>query len=121
MASDDRRNRETQARMPRKYQDKIPYYPVNGIAVGEIVMAGCIVGVPDGGRQTENVNYEGLTFVRSNNVAGKIVKVLQDSNLQSTLQRHLREQPRGFSLNSFLKGIQAVAAQFLEENGKPAF
>jgi len=121
MASDDRRNRETQARMPRKYQDKIPYYPVNGIAVGEIVMAGCIVGVPDGGRQTENVNYEGLTFVRSNNVAGKIVKVLQDSNLQSTLQRHLREQPRGFSLNSFLNGIQAVAAQFLEENGKPAF
>jgi glycosyltransferase involved in cell wall biosynthesis len=33
-------NRETQARMPRKYQDKILYFPVNGIAAEDFVDGG---------------------------------------------------------------------------------
>jgi len=92
-----------------------------GIAVAEMVQAGGIVWVPSGGGQTEIVAHERLTYSDVSDAAGKIIGVIRDTAINSTLRRHLREQTRKFSLDVFLEGIHAIAARFLKENGKRPF
>jgi glycosyltransferase involved in cell wall biosynthesis len=89
-----------------------------GIAPAEMVQAGAIVWVPEGGGQTEIVAHERLTYSDEGDAVEKISGVIRDPSLQSMLRGHLREQARRFSLNSFLDSIRAFTARCLEENAK---
>ena len=92
-----------------------------GIAVAEMVQAGAVVWVPNGGGQTEIVAHERLTYSDARDASGKIISVIRDTTLQSVLRRHLRAQARKFCLDVFLEEIRAIAARFMKENGKRSF
>ncbi len=73
-----------------------------GIAVAEMVKAGCLVWVPQGGGQTEIVGLQELIFGDDDEAARKIARVLDDPHLQNRLRRELMVQGRQFSESRFV-------------------
>jgi glycosyltransferase involved in cell wall biosynthesis len=88
-----------------------------GIAVAEMVKAGCIVFVPDGGGQTEIVDHPDLIYEDDETAVTKIVAALRDSAMQSSLRKHLRQKAQGFSTDIFQQGLLDLTRQFLERRG----
>ncbi|HXW16309.1 MAG TPA: glycosyltransferase family 4 protein [Terriglobia bacterium] len=86
-----------------------------GIAVGEMVNAGCIVFVPNGGGQVEIVNHPALVFNDEADAVDKIEAVLKSSVEQENLRHHLRQSARRFSPESFQTQIRQVVKDFLKE------
>lgn len=86
-----------------------------GIAVAEMVKAGCIPFVPDEGGQVEIVNNPDLTYVNVEDAVNKIDVVLRDAQRQDVLRGHLRTQGELFSAERFMAGIRAAVEQFLED------
>ncbi len=84
-----------------------------GIAVAEMVKAGCIPFVPKEGGQAEIVNHPQLTYADVDDAADKIVGVLEKPQLQSQLCQHLANQGRQFSAESFMSGLRAIVEEFL--------
>jgi glycosyltransferase involved in cell wall biosynthesis len=86
-----------------------------GIAVGEMVNAGCIVFVPNGGGQVEIVNHPALVFKDEADAVDKIEAVLKSSAEQENLRNHLRQSAKRFSPESFQTQIRLVVKDFLKD------
>jgi hypothetical protein len=86
-----------------------------GIAVAEMVKAGCIVFVPNGGGQTEIADHPALIYESDDDAVRKIETVLVDSSLQASLRTHLAAGARRFSVESFQGQIRQVVEEFLKE------
>ncbi len=88
-----------------------------GIAVAELVKAGCLTFVPNGGGQTEIVDHPSLIFENDDDAIQKIVSVLQNPALQAALADHLRERSRELSTERFQDTVRSLVAEFLARNG----
>lgn len=86
-----------------------------GIAVAEMVKAGCIVWVPKGGGQTEIVNQPLFIYNNVEDAVNKIEKVFKDETLQVELREHLAKQAERFSTERFKVEIKSIVRQFLSE------
>jgi glycosyltransferase involved in cell wall biosynthesis len=87
-----------------------------GIAVAEIVKAGCIVFVPNDGGQVEIVGGDDRLLYRSaEDAVAKILRVMKDPDEQAALRRHLDSRRHLFSTEEFVRHIQDVVRQFLAE------
>jgi glycosyltransferase involved in cell wall biosynthesis len=85
-----------------------------GIAVAEMVTAGCISFVPNGGGQTEIVNHPNLIYESDEDAVNKIDAVLRDRQMQDGLADHLRVRAQKFSTQAFTEGILAITREFIE-------
>ena len=83
-----------------------------GIAVGEMVNAGCIIFVPEGGGQMEIVNHPALVFKDDGDAVEKIDGVLKSGSEQQKLRRHLQENANRFSPESFQAQIRRIVRDF---------
>lgn len=86
-----------------------------GIAVGEMVNAGCIVFVPNGGGQVEIVDHPALVFRDDADAVDKIDAVLKSSAEQEKLSHHLRQSASRFTPGAFQAQIHQVVSEFLKE------
>lgn len=85
-----------------------------GIAVAEMVKAGMIVFVPNGGGQVEIVSHEELIYNDEADAIAKIYQVLNNPELQATLREHLKKRAILFSETSFMRQIRDIVADFME-------
>ena len=84
-----------------------------GMAISEMVTAGCIPFVPDGGGQREIVGGdERLLYRATDEAADKIARVLRDRELQRTLRAHLAGRCAQFSSECFVRRIRQIVAEF---------
>ncbi len=84
-----------------------------GIAPAEMVRAGCIVFVPDGGGQIDIVGPEPRLLWRSpEDAVAKIVRTLTDTGEQSTLRAYLASRRDLFSVEGFVEAIRQVVDDF---------
>ena len=90
-----------------------------GIAVAELVKAGCLTFVPNGGGQTEIVDHPSLTFENDDDAIDKIVSVLESPALQAALVGHLRERSRELSTERFQDTVRSLVAEFLLRKNSP--
>jgi len=88
-----------------------------GIGVAELVKAGCITFVPNGGGQTEIVAHPMLIFEDEDDAVRRIVRVLGNSALQAELTAHLRDRSQDLSVERFQGTIRALVAEFLSTRG----
>jgi glycosyltransferase involved in cell wall biosynthesis len=89
-----------------------------GIAVAEMVTAGCIVFVPEGGGQTEIVANPQMIYHNGNDAVQKIEQVLKDDKLQRELSEQLSNRAPLFSVERFQKEINDSIAYFLNNYGR---
>lgn len=86
-----------------------------GMAVAEMVGAGCIVFVPPGGGQQEIVNRDArLTYAAREEAVAKIMAVLDNSELQQTLRHDLALQRDLFSTARFVQCLRQIAKDACE-------
>jgi len=85
-----------------------------GIAVAEMVKAGCIVFVPNGGGQVEIVNHPALIYEDDADAVRKIEAVLANAALQGSLREHLSQGAQRFSVSNFQGAMQNLVREFLE-------
>lgn len=83
-----------------------------GIAVAEMVQAGCIVFVPNGGGQAEIANHPLLTYQNVPDGVEKICSVLNQEAEQAMLREHLRRGSSRFSAQTFMDGTRQIVAEF---------
>ena len=84
-----------------------------GMAPAELVRAGAIVWVPDGGGQTEIVGGEpSLVFSSDDDAVRKISAVLADADAQARLRQRLAERARLFSTDRFMSEVRDIVATF---------
>ena len=86
-----------------------------GIAVAEMVKAGCIVFVPNGGGQKEIVNHHLLIYDNVDDAAEKIKRVLSSQQLQDDILKHLAKQKEKFSLDIFKKQVKNLVSKLLNQ------
>jgi glycosyltransferase involved in cell wall biosynthesis len=85
-----------------------------GIAVGEMVNAGCIVFVPNGGGQVEIVDHPSLVFRDDADAVNKIDAVLKNTDEQEQLRAYLRQKASRFAPESFEAQMRQVVKNFLQ-------
>jgi glycosyltransferase involved in cell wall biosynthesis len=85
-----------------------------GIAVADMVRAGALVWVPDGGGQTEIVGHPGLVYSGRESAVVLILAALDDPEVEAGLRRHLEKRREMFSSGRFVAEIGAVVRDFLE-------
>ena len=85
-----------------------------GIAVAELVKAGCITFVSNDGGQVEIVDHAALTYSSVEEAAKKILAVLDSAELQRSLRMHLSTAGRQFSVEAFRSGLMDATATFLK-------
>jgi len=83
-----------------------------GIAVAELVKAGCIAWVPDGGGQREVVNHEALVYKNIDDAIEKISDVLKNEKEQFVLRKHLKNNSKKFSTEIFKKKTREIVSDF---------
>jgi len=86
-----------------------------GIGVAEMVKAGCIVFVPNGGGQIEIVNHPALIYEDDDDAVKKIESVLENAPLQDTLRTHLCQGAQRFSTENFKKAVRDLVFEFLNK------
>ena len=79
-----------------------------GIAVAEMIKAGCVTFVHDSGGQTEIVNDAALRFKSEEDAVQKIDAVLSNRALEDGLRRQIAESARRFSVQAFVDSIREV-------------
>jgi glycosyltransferase involved in cell wall biosynthesis len=86
-----------------------------GMAPAEMVRAGMVVWVPNGGGQVEIVGNDAqLVFGSDEQAIDQIVRVLGNSDEQRRLRDALRQRGERFSTKRFVTEIQEVVAAFRE-------
>jgi glycosyltransferase involved in cell wall biosynthesis len=86
-----------------------------GIAVAELVWAGCLVFVPRGGGQVEIVGGDDrLLYGAAEEAVAKITLVMSDPDMQRSLRAHLASRRELFSTERFMRRIQEVVRHFGE-------
>jgi glycosyltransferase involved in cell wall biosynthesis len=88
-----------------------------GIAVAEMVKAGCVPFVPAEGGQAEIVNHPALMYGPVEEAVAKIDVVLRTPALEAELRTHLVAQGKLFSAERYMAGIRQAVETFLERNG----
>ncbi|NLY01563.1 MAG: glycosyltransferase [Rhodopirellula sp.] len=83
-----------------------------GIAVAEMVKAGCIPFVPDDGGQVEIVGDGRLCYRDVDDAVSKIDRVLRCEEIQRSLTEHLRRQGELFSAERFMSEFRNVVEEF---------
>jgi glycosyltransferase involved in cell wall biosynthesis len=84
-----------------------------GIAVAEMVRAGCVVFVPEDGGPAEIVGAaEELRWASPEDAVAKILATLRDSMTQARLRAHLTERAALFSTERFCAQFRAVVRDF---------
>jgi glycosyltransferase involved in cell wall biosynthesis len=84
-----------------------------GMAVAEMVRAGCLVFVPDGGGQMEIVDAAPeLVFRSDDDAVEKIAAALADPTRHDALRRRLAERAGRFSAARFVEEIRALVRDF---------
>ena len=84
-----------------------------GMAPAELVRAGAIVWVPNGGGQTEIVGHEpNLVFDSDAEAVGKISAILIDPVEQAAAARRLAERAEVFSTDRFVREVRDIVATF---------
>ena len=84
-----------------------------GIAVAEILRAGCIVFVPNDGGQVEIVGGdERLVYESEEAAAQKIIRVMSNPEEQNSICAYLSPRREMFSTESFMCDIQRIVGQF---------
>ncbi len=86
-----------------------------GLAVAEMVKAGVLVWVPDGGGQTEIVAHPDLVYRDAGGAAGLILGALEDRARRDELRRHLEVRAAVFSADRFAAGMRDVVRDFLKD------
>jgi glycosyltransferase involved in cell wall biosynthesis len=86
-----------------------------GIAVAEMVKAGSLVWVPDGGGQTEIVAHPGLIYSGRGHAAALIVAALGEPAAEAALRCHLEARADLFSSGRFVEEMRGVVRGFLSE------
>ena len=81
-----------------------------GIGIAEMVRAGCVVWVPDGGGQVEIVSDARLRYASVEDAAKKILRVLQDPAELAAVRADLAARRDLFSTERFAREIRAIAA-----------
>lgn len=81
-----------------------------GMVIAEMVHAGCLVWVPNGGGQVEIVGDRRLRYDTVEGAAASIVRVLRDASEQEALRRHLAAQAEHFSTAAFVREFREVIA-----------
>jgi glycosyltransferase involved in cell wall biosynthesis len=85
-----------------------------GIAVAEMVEAGCIVFAPNDGGPVEILGGDDRLLYRAvEDAVAKILRVMKDPGEQAALRRHLESRRHLFSTAEFVRRIQDVVRQFL--------
>jgi len=80
-----------------------------GIAVAELVRAGCIVFVPGDGGQVEIIGKEpALMFVSVDHAVERICAVLESQQLQSNLRNKLAMQMNAFNEKEFMQQLRGI-------------
>ena len=82
-----------------------------GMAPAEMVRAGCIVWVPDGGGQVEIVGDARLTYGSIEEGVAKITRTLGDADEQARLRAHLATRASLFSTERFMQQVRAAVAE----------
>jgi glycosyltransferase involved in cell wall biosynthesis len=89
-----------------------------GIAVAELMRAGCLVFVPRGGGQIEIVGGdERLLYGTPEEAVAKIVRAMSDPDVQRSLRNYLGSRKELFSTEQFVRRIQELVRDF----GKTSF
>jgi len=88
-----------------------------GIAVAEMVKAGCVTFVPAEGGQAEIVDHPALMYRSVDEAVAKIDAVLRTPALQAELRTHLADQGELFSAERFMVGIRQAVETFLATRG----
>jgi glycosyltransferase involved in cell wall biosynthesis len=84
-----------------------------GIAVAEMVLAGCVVFVPNGGGQVEIVNHPALIYENEADAVEKIVAVLSDAAEEEALRTHLWAGSKAYSVEAFVGAVRRTMAELL--------
>jgi glycosyltransferase involved in cell wall biosynthesis len=84
-----------------------------GIAVAEMVKAGCITFAPAEGGPAEILRHDALLYSGHDDAVAKIAAVLERKALRSELAAHLRRQGEQFSPERFMSGLRSVVQDFL--------
>jgi glycosyltransferase involved in cell wall biosynthesis len=89
-----------------------------GISVAEMVKAGSIVWVPNGGGQVEIVNSPELVYGSTEDAVEKIEGILNDNEKQKSLLKHLAKESKRFSADRFMSEMKECVREILNENGR---
>jgi glycosyltransferase involved in cell wall biosynthesis len=84
-----------------------------GIAVAEMVKAGCIPFVPDCGGQVEIVQHPELCYRDVEHAVKQIDAVLRDATVQQNLSEHVLSQSSRFSNELFMSEFQQIVERFV--------
>jgi glycosyltransferase involved in cell wall biosynthesis len=79
-----------------------------GMAPAELVRAGCLVWVHDGGGQVEIVDDPRLVYDSVDDAVAKIVATLRDPHEVSTLRKHLAARGEMFSIERFMREVRTA-------------
>jgi len=92
-----------------------------GIAVAEMIRAGCIVFVPNDGGPAEIVaQHEPLLFASPAEATKKILAVLTDENLSASLRAHLAQRAQLFSCDTFVAQLRDIVRYFWGRSNRAA-
>jgi glycosyltransferase involved in cell wall biosynthesis len=82
-----------------------------GMAPAELVAAGCVVWVPDGGGQVEIVGDPRLRYRGVDDAIARIVRTLRDPAEEAALRAHLATRAPLFSTERFMREIRSAVAE----------
>ncbi|MGA7871730.1 MAG: glycosyltransferase family 4 protein [Candidatus Binatus sp.] len=91
-----------------------------GIAVAEMVKAGCITFAPAEGGPAEILDHDSLLYRDEDDAVEKICAVLSRPALQASLLEHLWRQAEKFSAENFMRDFRAAVEKFLAKSSLSA-
>jgi len=87
-----------------------------GIAVAEMIKAGCITFAPPEGGQAEILDHDSLLCRSDDDAVNKICAVLSRPALQASLSEYLGRQAEKFSAKNFMRDLRAMVEEFLAKS-----
>jgi glycosyltransferase involved in cell wall biosynthesis len=86
-----------------------------GIAIAEMVKAGCVTFAPAEGGSAEILDHEALLYRGNDDAVEKIIAVLSNEPLRWELSAHLRRQADKFSAEKFMSGLREAIERFIQQ------
>ncbi len=84
-----------------------------GIVVAEMIRAGCIPFVPNGGGQVEIVAEKNLIYKNIEDAVYKIINIINDGLIQENIRKKLLRGSKEFSTKVFIESIRLIVEQAL--------
>jgi glycosyltransferase involved in cell wall biosynthesis len=82
-----------------------------GIAVAEMVKAGCVPFVPNSGGQVEIVQDRRLIYEDTEDAVYKIINILNNEVIQKDIRKNLLKRSAQFSTKVFMESIRTIVEQ----------